>query len=305
MKEINPADFPDYHHQTKQTDFTEEQFNNLFKPLSPTKNQKIIRFIIFIISLGPIRLLLFVLTAIVFSILLFIWSFILDYFPNLKSFAFQTISPIARLGFFLIGFTHISIHGQIEPTTRTLISNHLSFWDPMISFSLFKATFLTLAGAKSSVLVKALGKVIGFIFVDRSKKEGVTETIIKTQKDKSYNPVWIYPEGKVTNGSAILGFRTGSFVSDTPIQAVCFRYKSWFSSNKWATISWLNDSILDYLYQFLSIPMNTIEITILPQIDTKGMSTQEKAVAYQLQMANFLGVPAIKQTNRQLPQKQD
>jgi 1-acyl-sn-glycerol-3-phosphate acyltransferase len=309
MPFIVPADFPEYHDQKEQTNCTEEEFQGLFAHLKPTLFQRIIRMISFIVSLAWLRLTIFLILLCIFTIILLFLAFLQKhFFPKSKLFktlAFYILTPISRIAFFFLQFAHVKINGKILPTTRTLIANHLTFFDATLAFSYFRASFLIMAGAKNSFFMQALSNLIDFIFVDRSKKEGITTQMIEIQQNKDLQPLIVFPEGKITNGNALIGFRTGAFISDTPIQAICIRYKSWFSNKEWASPSWLDDGIFDYVYQLLSIPFCTVEFNILPPLNIEGKSPAERAVAYQLQMANFLGIPAYSKTNKAIFQKKE
>ena len=304
---IVPADFPEYHDQKEQKVPTDEEFQSLFQILKPTMTQKLIRVFWFFITFAWLRLIIFVVFFCIFTLVLLLLSNIQrKFFPKsqfYKTLAFYILTPIGKIALFLLKFSYVKINGTIEATTRTLVANHLSFFDPVITFSYIRASFLIMAGAKDNFFMQALSLLVDFIYVDRSKKEGITAQIQSYQQDPTHQPLVIYPEGKVTNGNALIGFRTGAFVSDTPIQAICIRYKMWFTNKEWATMAWLDDSTLDYIYQFLCIPFVTVEYNILPPLNTEGMSPKEKAIAYQLQMANFLGIPAYSKTNISIFQK--
>lgn len=56
-------------------------------------------------------------------------------------------------------------------------------------------------------------------------------------------------------------------------------------------------NLLRLVCDFFACPFITVDLEYLPVQDMSGMTTEEKAVATQLQMANHLGVPAITQKN--------
>jgi hypothetical protein len=120
-------------------------------------------------------------------------------------------------------------------------------------------------------------------------------------------PVLVFPEGKVTNGDAILGFRTGAYVSETLVQPVTIRYRQWLCPRTMSTFTWNDNSFLMYCYQLFAIPFTTVDLDVLTPISCKGAlkTPAERAVASQLQMANHLGVLATCRSNRELFAKGD
>jgi hypothetical protein len=154
---------------------------------------------------------------------------------------------------------------------------------------------------KSIPLVPLLTTVWDACFVDRSTSvDHVSGQLQTWQSDRTKLPIVVFPEGKVTNGEALLGFRCGAFVSDEKCQAITIRYKLWFTPKGMSTPSWLEMQLQDYLYQIWAIPWMTVDIHVLELLDLKGKTAKQRAAALELQMANFLGVRATRKTNKSL-----
>ena len=300
-----PYDHPEYHGQKEQKDISSEEFQELFD--SPKVNifYKVLRFVFFIIFLGPIR---FIFTFIALGIF-FIFVTVLPKFEFLfknkrllKEWAFKMIRPVIRLCMYCYGVVKVNIKGKLEPDTRIVVCNHLTMYDIISVLYCFPLSFVAKDSLRTNKFIQNTVKIFDAVFVDRSKQGGVTEQIVNVASDPSYLPLLIYPEGKITNGEAILGFRSGAFVPEVPVQAVAIRYRMWLTPKGMATVSWLHDSVWEYFYQFYSIPFMTFEAEILPQYyeKTSNLKPAEKAAKVQIQMANALGTLAISQTNKEI-----
>ena len=185
---------------------------------------------------------------------------------------------------------------------RIVVSNHLSVLDAAVGMCTSPVSFMAAANLESNPVIRNAGRVFGMVYVDREKKEGVTDRIRAAGRGERTWPLWIFPEGKVTAGDCLLGFRTGAFVEDCVVQPVAIRWKHWLCPRGMTTISWLSNCLPFYVYQLFCTPFYTAEINYLESVELKrGKQTpEESAVSIQLQIANFLGTPAIKQTNREL-----
>lgn len=308
-----PIDDPNLHKQTELTTATKEEYENYFLPHPSNTFEKILRFILFFVTLGPLRMLLTILCFIVFIGTMAILNLFKNRFKTpreYKIWAQKILYPIARLGMLSIGIVHIKKTGDIEPDTRTIVINHLTMFDIVVVISLFDSSYLAMSSLKDFLFMRIANEIFNMVYVDRTKaKQGTTEIIRKLQNDYSRVPIVIFPEGKVTNGDCLLGFRTGAFVNDTPIQGMTFRYNLWFCSKGQSTIAWVDPNDLFYIWQLYTIPFITLEVNCLPQVSFKGSNKtpEEKAAEVELTMANSLGCLALKQTNKDyfIKHKQD
>lgn len=304
-----PIDDPELYNQTELTTVSQEKYENYFLPHPSNLFEKIARFILFFVTLGPIRMICTILCFLVFISVMPILNLFKKNFKTpreYKVWAQKILYPIARLGLFFLGVMHIKKTGNIEPNTRTIVVNHLTMFDIVVVISLFDSSYLAMAGLKNLFFMKSANEIFNMVYVDRTKeKQGTTELICRLQNDYSRVPIVIFPEGKVTNGDCLLGFRTGAFVNDTPIQGMTFRYKLWFCSKGQSTIAWVDPSDIFYLWQLYTIPFMTLEVNCLPQVSFQGSNKTpaEKAEIVELMMANSLGCLALKQTNKEYFEK--
>lgn len=320
-----PVDRPEFHNQTKRIEPTEEEFLSLFDEAKPSTGQKIYRFFTFLLFLFPVKI-IFTITAIIYfavtvRILGFIHPFVVRppkdnsdrkaedaYIKRQRIFrtvAFYVTWPGIRLCLLGIGIVWINRTGKLRPDTRTMVMNHQTIADCIVMMSQFPLCILAMKSLSSSSFIQAITRVFEMIFVDRAKADAhISKKIVEVQEDPRHHlPIMIFPEGKITNGNGLLGFRSGAFISDRPIQGVCIRYKMWLTSYNMATVCWLEPSMLTFLYQILAIPFITVNVDVLDPIDfTKGpkLTPKQKAEKVQLQMANFFGCPAYRKTNKSI-----
>lgn len=300
-----PINNPQLHNQKDLTSITRDEYENYFLPHPSTKFERIMRVILFFVTFGPLRMLLTIFCIIIGVSQMPILNFFKKYFKTPKDYklwAQKMLYPITRLGLFSIGILHIKKTGSIRPNTRTIVINHLTLFDIFVVTSQFDSSFLSMASLRHIFFMKSVDQIFNMIYVDRSKtKQGTTEVLCKYQNDYSRVPVVIFPEGKVTNGDILLGFRTGAFVNDTPLQAMTLRYKLWFCPRGMSTIAWIHNNFLFYIWQVYTIPFMTLEINCLDQVcfEGSGKTPHEKAKEIELMMANSLGCLAVKQTNKE------
>lgn len=298
-----PRDDPNLHDQKELTYIQDKEFLDLFEPTNPSLLMKIYRFICFIIFLGPIKIILCILFFFIFYIVLLILPIFRRFFKtnrDFKTWAFYVCRPIVRMVLFFIGIVHISIKGQIHEYARTIVSNHLSLIETFLLLDQFPVAYLAAAYLKAYKLIIATSKVFDVVFVDRAKNQNISQQLVDIANDPMLLPVVVFPEGKVTNGEALVGFRSGAYISETMVQPVAIRYRMWFTPKSMSTVAWNENCFKYYLYQLFAIPFMTVEINCLEPISWKGKNKtpQEKAVESELQIANALGTLAGSRTNK-------
>ena len=218
-----------------------------------------------------------------------------------RKIAYYATWPGIRMGLLGAGIVWINRKGDVFPKTRTIIVNHESISDILLLMSQYPLCILAMKSLESSAFIQAITHVFKMIFVDRSRRDcKISQQIIKIQENKTEYPLMIFPEGKITNGNGLVGFRSGAFIYDAPVQAFCIRYKFWFCSKNMGTIAWLEPDMKTFFYQLLAIPFITVDINVLDPVDfgNKKLTPKQKAEVAELQMANFLGCPAYRKTNK-------
>lgn len=121
-----------------------------------------------------------------------------------------------------------------KPTTQIpiAVSNHITYFD--IYYYLLcrhNPCFLAMSGIKSWPIIGWVARCRQAVFVnreDRSAKDAVID-LIKTrvhdiQEGKQFPPMIIFPEGTVCDGSAVLQFKKGAFVTLSPVRVFALEY---------------------------------------------------------------------------------
>lgn len=301
-----PFDNPECHDMTQLIDNTKEELMELFKPAKPNIFQQIYRFLCFIVFLGPLKI---VVTFIAFG-MFYAACGIVPYFKSrfqnnrqYKKWAQKVIKPFVRLGLLSFGIVKINASGVLHEDSRTIIANHLSLIETLAILYQFPVAYLAAENLSKHTIIKRTKEVFEFIFVDRSNENAhISQQLVNIANDPSLLPVLIFPEGKVTNGDALVGFRSGAFVADTPVQAVTIRFRQYLMPKEIAQVSWNEDNWWIYCYQVYCIPFMTLDMNVLEPLNYKGreISPQEKAVEAELQIANALHTKPYTMTNKVL-----
>ncbi|KAK8894346.1 Lysophosphatidylcholine acyltransferase 2 [Tritrichomonas musculus] len=298
-----PRNDPNLHDQKELTYLQDKEFLDLFEPTHPTLLMKIYRFLCFIVFLGPIKMILCAIFFFIFYCVVGILPIFRRFFKtnrDFKTWAFYVCRPIVRMVLFFLGIAHISIKGQIHDYARTIVANHQSLIETILLLDQFPVSYLAAAYLQAYKFVVSTSNVFDVVFVDRARRQNISQHLVDIANDPMLLPVVVFPEGKVTNGDALVGFRSGAYISETMVQPVAIRYRMWFTPRSMSTVAWNEDNFKYYLYQFFAIPFITVEINCLEPISWKGTNKtpQEKAVESELQIANALGTIACSRTNK-------
>ena len=96
-----------------------------------------------------------------------------------------------------------------------VVSNHISWLDIPVIFSLKPITFVSSSDVKTWPIIGVLAKISGAIFIDRHRKSNLPEVIqamnhhFKNEKQS----ICIFPEGITSNGYQVLPFKSNLFQS--------------------------------------------------------------------------------------------
>ena len=113
----------------------------------------------------------------------------------------------------------ITLTGEVlkflSKDTYLIVSNHISWLDIPVIFSLKPITFVSASEVKTWPIIGILVKISGAIFVDRNRKSSLVEVIqamnhhFKNEKQS----ICIFPEGITSNGYQVLPFKSNLFQS--------------------------------------------------------------------------------------------
>jgi len=147
----------------------------------------------------------------------------------------------------------------------TVISNHSTFVDSAVHCLYQLPQFVSKAEVKK---VPGLGMNMVYndcLFIDRQSKESkksIQQQIVDRHINRSQvtgDPLIIYPEGCTTNGSCLIEFKKGAFVSLQSIKPVLHLFNSWTQSNSTGVL----DGMQHYVLSACN-PYSTLEVLDLP-----------------------------------------
>jgi 1-acyl-sn-glycerol-3-phosphate acyltransferase len=113
----------------------------------------------------------------------------------------------------------ITLSGEVlkflNKDSYLVVSNHISWLDIPVIFSLKPITFVSSTDVKTWPIIGMLAKISGAIFVDRNRKSSLVDVIqamnhhFKNEKES----ICIFPEGITSNGYQVLPFKSNLFQS--------------------------------------------------------------------------------------------
>ncbi|XP_024530643.1 lysophospholipid acyltransferase LPEAT1 [Selaginella moellendorffii] len=171
------------------------------------------------------------------------------------------------------GYEHIAA----EDTPGAIVSNHVSYLDILYHMSASFPSFVAKKSVAKLPLVGLISKCLGCVYVQRESKTSdtkgvsgiVSERLRAAHSDPGAQIMLLFPEGTTTNGQHLLPFKTGAFLSQTPVLPVVLRYPYTRFSPAWESISGVRHILL-----LLCQPINFLEVTRLP---VYSPSDKEKA----------------------------
>eukprot|EP01091_Cochliopodium_minus_P007872 TRINITY_DN1775_c0_g1_i4.p1 TRINITY_DN1775_c0_g1~~TRINITY_DN1775_c0_g1_i4.p1 ORF type:complete len:544 (+),score=136.37 TRINITY_DN1775_c0_g1_i4:153-1784(+) len=245
---INLKDEDDYDEELKENHEEEEKSKkeNMVNPfdLSPIHKKKRdaydwFKIIVCGLTLLPIRLILLILILCI-NYLLIKLTIIGKSFKDLqekpltgwrRNLRDYSIKISTRMIIFLLGFYWINVKGK--PASRNeapvVVGNHTSWIEPILMTSqLCPMTVSKIENAKLPFIGSFFLSTQSILIAreDKNNKEGAK--VLLESRPKSNLPwkqLLIYPEGTCTNGSAIVQFKQGAFLSGVPVQPVIVSWK--------------------------------------------------------------------------------
>ncbi|XP_072378485.1 lipid droplet-regulating VLDL assembly factor AUP1-like [Diabrotica undecimpunctata] len=243
---------------------------------------------------SDITLILFILYLPVGLVLILLRSFIL-----LSLFLITQVLPdtpvsqklINRIACVGLG---ISIHVEnpkVKDNVHMYISNSLSIFDQIAVCSA--------SGAVSPSCRTTLEKVLGlstYCFGSITNLDNFKNNIKQFMVEKK-TPLYFAPEEKLTNGKALLKFKTYPFEFANKVQPVCIRIERPFLDVAVTTVG--STFVSDMLY-FLFVPITNYKLTFLAPLEKSTMSDDEFGEIARQNMATSLKVQVTNYTSNDL-----
>lgn len=204
----------------------------------------------------------------------------------------------ARLLLWAAGFWWIVERGTVDQRARTLVCNHTSWVDIMYFLTIEEfPSFLANDGVRRMPLLGKIGQAMQCLFVDRSNTADRINalTLIKNRQldinsGKGFPKLLLFPEGTTTNGSGLLYFHKGAFVTRVPVQGVAIQYPYSHFSPAFDSLPMLPHVLLLCCQAY-----NRMIVTHLPVLDLVAPTAEERAQVVREQIAAHLRIPLLRE----------
>ena len=104
--------------------------------------------------------------------------------------------------------------GSLPGGACVLVANHLSWLDIFVILALQPAAFIAKSETRAWPMIGSLLAASGTIFIDRSRRKAVHETLQTMQQRLSHQQaVAFFPEGTTSDGRALLPFHSNLFAA--------------------------------------------------------------------------------------------
>ncbi|KAI3800486.1 hypothetical protein L1987_28577 [Smallanthus sonchifolius] len=172
----------------------------------------------------------------------------------------------SRAILFSFGYHWVKRKGKPAPreVAPILVSNHVSYIDPIFFFYESSPTIVTSESHDSMPFVGVIIRAMQVIYVNRfsyqSRKQAVNEIKRKASAHK-FPRVLLFPEGTTTNGRQLISFQLGAFIPGYPIQPVVIRYPHIHFDQSWGHIA-----LATLMFRMFMQFHNFMEVEYLPVI---------------------------------------
>ncbi|OHS99527.1 Acyltransferase family protein [Tritrichomonas foetus] len=303
----SPSYNPDFSHQTKLSDISDEEFERVWKPRKHTIYHRIYQFICFFIFLGPIRAIVGI-SIFVISLLTVIFIRTFQRFAHIPlKYGKRLCNRIANFGFhfilFAFGILHIKVNGKVDPETRIIIANHTALMDPFIVSCVHFVTVVMKIELSYNKYLARIFENVDPVYVDRKVSRGASQQVIEHANNFNLNPVLIFPEATINNGDHMLHFHRGAFLTPHKVQPLCIKYNQLLVPKGWNQYAWTTTDTALYIWELLSMPFTYVTVDLLPPmtLEKEGGGDPDKFAEYaQLVMANHFGVKAITRSSAEI-----
>lgn len=294
-----------YKNQNEQQEISDEEMMNSNKGPFFTWYHRVYQVLMFFLFLGPLRLIVLVVSFIICSIITISWVEIvklLNFDLNKQRHLIISNARIwLRIFLFCMGIGWISVDGKFDDEARFMICNHIGLLDPIIMIQIRFVSFVIKKEFSKIPVIHNLIDVCDPIYVERSKPCGYTKKIIDQADNKDKDQIMIFPEGTVCNGNYMLKFHRSAFLTNYKVQPIVMQFWTPIMPKGWNTFAFLDQSAIDLVWDHLSMPFSICKIKVLPTIrhDTEKEDIDSFVTNTQLMMANNLGIKAVNRSSHE------
>jgi 1-acyl-sn-glycerol-3-phosphate acyltransferase len=156
-----------------------------------------------------------------------------------------------------------------------LVSNHLSYLDPLVFLSRTACTPISKSELASWPLFGAVARRTGVLFVERSSAGSRLAVMRAAEGAWGEGAIVLnFPEGTTTDGSTVLHFRKGLFevarVLAIPVIPAALRYQP-------SDLAWIGDAaFVPHYLRFAALERSTVEVAFGDPIPSHAYPTAER-----------------------------
>jgi len=217
------------------------------------------------------------------SVILRILLFFLPYHYFVRFNVRFIIYPFSRILMRLVG-VRITVEGKIAKSNLLIVSNHQGIIDSLLHMALSPCMVISNTDIRSMKIIGKVMELLGFVFVDRSRRRSIQELLEPTKKmiTKSQVNMSFFPEGTTNNGIEIHPFKTSFFKiavdSKSGVQPVAFRWThangGKLSKDQFQFFTYLitDGSIITHLMSILGLRGKRLRVKVLHTITPEEIS---------------------------------
>lgn len=167
----------------------------------------------------------------------------------------------------------IAVQGETPKfDTALIVANHVGSPDIFVLGSCFQVVFVSKEEVRNWPLIGFLANLGHTIFVNRTKKQQVRETIlsIKNRLNSGFS-VLLFPEARVTDGNDVYPFKSAHFeaaiLSEKPVLPVMIHYEN---SENPKIARWGNQTFIFHIMALLKNQKLKATVTTFPLIPSSS-----------------------------------
>lgn len=236
--------------------------------------------------------------------LMLLWT-VVWFFPVLFAYALKKkklrgkmVHLYARVMLTLMGVQVKPIGELSQARPLLVVSNHISYLDILILFSLIDCRFVPKKEISTWPVINHFCKITDVVYVDRSKNKIHEGNSAIRQVLESGEVVVLFPEATTGDGKRLLPFKPAFFeaASEAHVQPVAIAYRKIrglpIDYGQWPLLAWYGDmTLLPHMWKLLSLGKIEVEVHFLPVL---GPGQGRKNLAEQAHDeigAALLGIP--------------
>lgn len=193
------------------------------------------------------------------------------------------IYPFSRLLMRVIG-VRLTVKGKIATSNLLIVSNHQGMIDSLLHMALSPCMVISNTDIKSMKVIGKIMGLLGFVFVDRSRRKSIKELLAPTVRmiTKAKVNMSFFPEGKSNNGIDIHPFKASFFkiaiASNSGVQPIAFRWTHAngrrLSKEQLRAFTYLvtEGSAIQHLINILGLRKKRLHVKVLSEITPEEIS---------------------------------